>query len=655
MMGDWLTYVAVGLLALSGPQGLVGVALVQLAHSLPQAVAAPLAGWLTDRVDRRVLLVGASIARGLVTLAMAFAAWRGEVGWVEGLLFVRMAGAAFIMAPSRAALPQLVEVSELVPANRLLGASWAVFFTVGVAVGGVVSGWFGPTTALLIDALTFGVAAVIFSWLGPLAPSPRDKGVGASLLADARAYPHRVRVALAKVPMLFANGATWVILHALVGAGPGAAFGLGGLHAARGVGNGFGAWALTRLGERRMVSVGLGSVLAGGLVLSVEVDSAELQTGLWIVGCLLWGVGVGATWVGATLWLQKEIPDAILGRYTALDVGVGSVASAAGGLSAAACHAFLSPSLTLGIIAAVSLIAFAAVRTRAAVAVVVVLAVCAPVRAQTPLRDALAERAVTDASVIRRELYTWTSRAQAARLRRDRVLLVSGPADGAVRSPYQIALDAEARGDDASADLARALSEHPALARRRYAWPEPWGTALPRGSRSYGPVLVRMTIDRDALFVRFAPDEPEPFRVLDAAGHRQAISVALADPSRIGVVFHVRRDERLGPYREYIVHGHVSEWSMATSVVRDRIRADLRLLERLRAMRPDLGSNRRHWTTLGGSASAVFAATMPFDTLRHRPSPRTVRALIARLRGWRARGPPLRVEPAQRAARGVED
>ncbi|MCB9597601.1 MAG: MFS transporter [Sandaracinaceae bacterium] len=353
-IGDWLTYVAVGLLALTGPHGLVGVALVQMAHAVPQAIASPLAGWLTDRVDRRRLLVIASLARGSVTVAMAFAASRGAVAWVEGLLFLRMAGAAFILAPSRAVLPQLVEVEELEPANRLLGTSWAVLFTMGVALGGVVTGAFGPTTALAVDAATFAVAALIFTGLGALPPARAEAGADTSLAADARAHPDRVVAALAKAPTLFVNGGAWVILHALVGASAGAAYGLGGLHAVRGIGNGAGPWFLRRLGPRRMVA--LGGLATGVAVMILSLDGAIA----WATGCALWGIGVGATWVGGTVWLQERVPAPVLGRYAALDVGAASGASASGGLVAALLCAFAPVWVAACVLAAVGVLGVAA-------------------------------------------------------------------------------------------------------------------------------------------------------------------------------------------------------------------------------------------------------------------------------------------------------
>lgn len=650
MVGDWFTYVAVGLLALRGPDGIFGVALVQFAHAVPQALASPLAGWLTDRADRRSLLVAASLGRGVITCAMAIAAAHDEIAWVEGLLFVRMAGAAFVAAPSRAMLPELVEGHELEPANRLLGTSWAVLFTLGVALGGVVTGAFGPTFALAIDAITFALSALVFTRLGPSRPALDALGgralANTTLFADARAHPDRFRAALAKSPALFASGAAWVLLHAVIGGGAGVAYLLGALHACRGIGNAAGPWLFRRAGERRTVLYGALVTMAGALAIAAGPPAA------WPFAALLWGVGVGATWVGATVWLQRVVPSPILGRYTGLDVGATSLASAGGGGLAALLSLWLEP-LPIALVLCAGALALAApLRSRAtsvaAAAALGIFALVSPVSAQDAVRNALARRAVTETRFVHRELYSWTSLAQGRRLRAERVLLVAGAGDGAVRSPYQLALDELARGSGEEAELARLLTDHPALARRRYAWPTPYGTVTPRGTRSYGPVLIRMDIDAEALTVRFAPEEESPFSAVDASGAPVPLRVAIADPSRVGVVYHVRHSARLGAYREYIVHGRVARWSLATDAIRARVQEDVRLLRRLaRALRVDRRrrSMAAAWVRPDGGLADLFASTMPFDTRRHRPSPQTLRALADRLARYRVRGPPLEVVP----------
>ena len=247
------------------------------------------------------------------------------------------------------------------------------------------------------------------------------------------------------------------------------------------------------------------------------------------------------------------------------------------------------------------------------------------------LAAALDARGVGDDAFVARTLFSWTTEAQAAELSRTRRLLFRGASDGVSRSPYQRALDELGRDPGAietDAALARLLTSSPELGARRYAWVTPYGTAIPRGQRSYGPVLVSMSLAPDALFARFAPAEHPAFRIVDAGGLTVDPSVVLSSPSRLASVLHVRADDPHGPYREIVVHGGVRCWSIGTAPIRARLDDDRVLLARLRRIArpqralplaplwrtalPPEGQPRR-WT-------ARWARSMPFDTPRHRLS-----------------------------------
>lgn len=255
------------------------------------------------------------------------------------------------------------------------------------------------------------------------------------------------------------------------------------------------------------------------------------------------------------------------------------------------------------------------------------------------LRAALRGRALTDDDFARSELYTWTTREQAARLAREHRLLWATASDGALRAPYQRSLDALGAGDGDDAVLAQLLTEHPALAARRYAWTTPYGTVIPNGLRSYGPVLVRIELRDDAWHARFAPDAEPAFRVVDARGRPVPIAAVLASPERLATVTHVRARAPQGAFREVVVHGGVLRWSIATEAIRERIALDRRVLAQLRAW------GRRHRAAIPRALApfwsgpiapdadpiALFAASMPFDTPRHRPSDAALRAMIRAL------------------------
>lgn len=340
MLGDWLTYVAVGVLAVDGG-GPLAVLGVLLAHTLPRVVLAPWAGRLADRHDRRVVLGLGSAARGVATLGMAIAAASEASGAMAGLLVLRMALGGIVDAASGAAVPRLVPLAELPRAHALLGATWSVVFAAGVAAGGLLTAALGPVAALAIDAATFFAAAVIFAGLPCLRPRAEEGGAGAGAdrggwtpaLAFLRRQPAARRAALAKLPVMIANGGAWMLVHALAGqsAALGTALALGGLHLARALGTGLGALLWARIEALRGTEAGLrmatAVVIAG--VLGLALGRGPIA---WTIAALVWGVGVGSHWATAATRVQRLTPDALRGRVTAVDLVAHTTGQCMGGL-----------------------------------------------------------------------------------------------------------------------------------------------------------------------------------------------------------------------------------------------------------------------------------------------------------------------------------
>ncbi|MCY1054129.1 MFS transporter [Nannocystis sp. SCPEA4] len=345
LFGDWFTYVAVGTLALSESTGLYGVAAVLVAHTLPRALLAPFAGRLVDGRDRRSILVAGSLLRALVVLVMiAVVGGEGTGATVlAGLVFVRMALSAFTDPAASAALPQLVPAQQLGAANALLGATWSAIFALGVAAGGLVTAFVGPRGALAIDAATFVVAALMFASLPRLRPGERTATSDASasivapdfLAAWRRTWrdPPALQAALAKIPVALANGGAWVLLHAVAATQSAAdvAVTLGLMHGVRGLGSGVGPLLWARFTRLRGTVLGLH--LATGVTLAaVALFTVVDSRALLILASVLWGLGMGATWVTSTTRIQLLTPNALLGRLAAIDLMGHTIAQCIGGL-----------------------------------------------------------------------------------------------------------------------------------------------------------------------------------------------------------------------------------------------------------------------------------------------------------------------------------
>jgi hypothetical protein len=368
MLGDWLTYVAVGVLAIEHG-GALAVLGVLLAHTVPRALVAPWAGRVADRHDRRTVLVLGSVVRGTTVLGMAAAAAMQAPGWVQALLVARMAAGAFVDAAAGAAVPRLVPAARLAGAHALLGTTWSVTFAVGVAAGGLVTATLGPVGALLADALTFFAAAAVYAGLPRLRPAAsepsalRSAGSFGEALAFMRTRPSLLRVALAKVPVMIANGSAFVLAHALAGRQTGAAVAvtLGALHLVRAVGSGLGPLVWARVAALRGTDTGLrvatGVVLLGVVLLATARSDAQLG-----LGALAWGVGVGSHWATAATRLQQLTPDPLRGRLTAVDLVAHTVGQGTGGvLGAVGLAIAMTPALVVGTTAAVAAVVWIAV------------------------------------------------------------------------------------------------------------------------------------------------------------------------------------------------------------------------------------------------------------------------------------------------------
>lgn len=347
LIGDWFSVVAVsvvaGAAAGSAAAGALALATVLAAHLLPQALFAPVAGVLADRLDRRALLLGGSIVEGLVTIGMAVAASRGASGTMQALLFARGLVAALREPAAGAALPRLVAADELALANGLGAATWSVTFVVGMALGGVAAE-VGPVFALAVDAASFFVAASLLATLPPLAPPVEvaSAGVGerlAALGADFRAAVRRSwhaplrRPVFMKTPVALASGAAWVALNQSAAVRPfagGTAATLGLLQAMRGLGTGVGpalfAVLLARgVPARKVVTASAVAVALGALAM----PSATGPVGA-LLASLVWGAGGGALWVHSVTDIQRLAGERFRGRMLALDALGFSAAMAAG-------------------------------------------------------------------------------------------------------------------------------------------------------------------------------------------------------------------------------------------------------------------------------------------------------------------------------------
>lgn len=324
-IGDAVTLVALVVLVvdLTGSASAVGGVLV--AHFLP-SLAAPLAGVLADRLDRRTVLVASDLSRAGLVLAAAFAE---GLAVLYALAFLMGAARTLFNPTIRAAFPGVVGGGDLARANALVSGAFSVSAAVGPAAGGLIVASAGVRAAFALDAATFLLSAVLLY----RTPMPRREatveGGLAEDLRDGLRYLAKSRLPLAVVGGAFL---TMLTINATVPAevflarstfGTGDA-GYGLLVAVWGGGMVVGSALVAALGGRvGAVPLYFASIFVAAAAL-VGVGLAHAFV-LALGALAVAGVANGVDDATAATILQERVPDAFLGRvFSANFFGLGA-------------------------------------------------------------------------------------------------------------------------------------------------------------------------------------------------------------------------------------------------------------------------------------------------------------------------------------------
>jgi Transmembrane secretion effector len=306
------------------------LSLVGVAWTLPLGLFLLLGGVVSDRVERRRVMIGADVARALAVGAMGVLSVTGavELWHLIALAAVFGVGEAFFGPAFTSIVPQIVPRELLVQANSLdQFIRPFAFLLMGPAVGGWLVASFGAGEAFLLDAATFLVSATAIFLMRPR-PLEREKGEeGSSLLRDVREGFAFVR----------AHAWLWVTLLAaavflLVYWGPvevlvpyrirnelgGGADDFGFVLAAGGVGSILAALLLGQRGLPRRHITFMYSCWAIGCLALVGFGLAEAVWQLMAMSLVDGALATAGLIVWGTL-VQTLVPGALLGRVTSLD------------------------------------------------------------------------------------------------------------------------------------------------------------------------------------------------------------------------------------------------------------------------------------------------------------------------------------------------
>ncbi|CUU59061.1 Predicted arabinose efflux permease, MFS family [Parafrankia irregularis] len=339
--GDSLSLVALMLhVADTAGQGLA-IALLLLAGDFAPSLLGTFTGAISDRFDRRRVMILCEIGQALIMLVIAL--WLPALPILLALVAARAIIGQVFMPASRAAVPALVADRDLPVANSAIGFGTNAAEVAGPLIAAALVPLVSTRGLLLVDAVTFLLSALFLLRLQPLPARPvngdgPDGPPGQALPGISCLLANRalLMIFVGFIATVAFNGIDDValVLFAKETLGTGD-WAVGLLLAAVGIGLVVGYALLARAGGQGSMPL----LLVGGFFVS---SAGNLLTGLaWAVGAAFTvqavrGLGIAAMDVAANTLLQRLVPASLLGRAFGSFYGAVGVAAAtsylAGGL-----------------------------------------------------------------------------------------------------------------------------------------------------------------------------------------------------------------------------------------------------------------------------------------------------------------------------------
>jgi MFS family permease len=139
---------------------IVSLALLIVVDALPGAVAAPLAGAVVDRLNKRVVMVVSDLSRMIFMLVILV---HPSLVVIYIMTALHSIATVFFDPAKSAAIPLIVKQEDLTRANGLDQSAANFTLIAGPVLGAILLRQFGLTACLLFDAASFLVSALLLA------------------------------------------------------------------------------------------------------------------------------------------------------------------------------------------------------------------------------------------------------------------------------------------------------------------------------------------------------------------------------------------------------------------------------------------------------------------------------------------------------------
>ncbi|PFA69814.1 hypothetical protein CN378_03330 [Bacillus sp. AFS015802] len=179
LFGSSLTKIALPILILERTGSGFAMGMTFALETIPSALFGPLLGALSDRYNRKIMIVASDVLRAIFLIAVLFT---GNLYIIFTLIFLMGILKALYVPVRSAIIPELVSKENFPRIVVLQGTTQRIINIAGPALAAAIIGFTNPTFALKLDIITYLAAAILsyFVYI-PIHKVSKNKGIVADM------------------------------------------------------------------------------------------------------------------------------------------------------------------------------------------------------------------------------------------------------------------------------------------------------------------------------------------------------------------------------------------------------------------------------------------------------------------------------------------
>ncbi len=160
--GAWFSNVAIYTMLVEFGSSALAISVVTAMHLIPAIVIAPLSGTIIDKFRIKPLMLTLLSTELIMTLFLLTIDSKDDIWLLMIFIFIRMSCASMFFSTEMTLLPRIVSGEALKKTNEIHSIIWSFTYAFGMAICGLIVNYYGVKTAIILDALFFLTAIIVF-------------------------------------------------------------------------------------------------------------------------------------------------------------------------------------------------------------------------------------------------------------------------------------------------------------------------------------------------------------------------------------------------------------------------------------------------------------------------------------------------------------